>query len=73
MEHGHADAWTYPIGWLQDEARMIRQRIDGELARKLGLLSMLLQAIPNQSVNANYTQRTAKKLQQTLKELADGR
>lgn len=45
MAQGHPDAWDYPLAFMWNEARIARDRINGQTATEATLLFQTIQAV----------------------------
>lgn len=57
LDHGHPDAWRYPLGMLRDEEQLIRQRINQDTARRLRDTHTALCAVINQDAVRSLNER----------------
>lgn len=69
LDHGHPDAWSYPVGFLFEEAAVVRERLDGLLATQAGLMQMALCSVPNMSVKPTATKKAVARFNDLLKRL----
>jgi hypothetical protein len=72
LASGHPDAWNYSIGVVTAEAKLVSQRLDVQLAQKIGLQQMMISSVPNMSVKPAASNRLAKELVKTLKAMFNG-
>lgn len=57
---------------VSDEARIVANRMNLELASQISLIRMAVSTIPNQSVKPQSTSKAAKEFTAKLKEMVDG-
>lgn len=64
LASGHPDAWSYPLGMLQDEVRLIHQRQDRQTASSMNGMYMAVAALLDSSAVRTFNDR--------IKELTNG-
>lgn len=72
LDHGHPDAWRYPLWLVMEEAEIVDRRINIQTANHFSLLQKTLLSIPNENVKARFTETVAEELGGTLKDMIDG-
>lgn len=58
LNHGHPEAWSYPVGFLVAETQLVIERINHQEALRARLTSAAVSAAPN----GMLTGRSQKKL-----------
>jgi len=64
LASGHPDAWSYPLGMLQDEVGLIHQRQDRQTASSMNGMYMAVAALLDSSAVRTFNDR--------IKELTNG-
>ena len=69
LANGHPDAWSYPLGFLFQEAGIVVERLNTQAATDASLLQLAISSIPNMSVKPTATKKLAATFQKTVKAL----
>lgn len=72
LDHGHPQAFFYPVWLVSAEAELVAKRISAQMATQASLLQMAISTIPNMSVKHSATKASAKKFLDVLKGMFDG-
>jgi hypothetical protein len=73
LDHGHPQAFAYPVWMVFAEAEHVVRRINAHMATQASLLQMALSTIPNMSVKPTGTKSAAKTFADLLKGMWHGK
>ena len=69
LDHGHPDAWSYPVGQVFVEADFVVRRMNVRSANEALLAQMAVSTIPNQAVKITATKSISKLFHEQIKRL----
>jgi hypothetical protein len=72
MAAGHPEARDYPLGLLFDEAELVSERKNHDMATIALLTDLAISKQPNQMVKHQSTAKTARRFNDLIKKLTGG-
>lgn len=72
LDHGHPDAWQYPLPMVFAEAKLVSRRLDVQTASHMSLLQLALFSQPSENVKPAATKKMGQKFADLLKGLFHG-
>lgn len=72
LDHGHPEAWSYPVGLVMQESELVVDRLNAAAGTNALLLQMAVSTVPNMSVKPEGTKSMLKQFGATIKTLLKG-
>jgi len=67
LDHGHPEAWSYPLGFLWLESTLVSDRVNALAAQQAQLMQLAVSTIPNMSVKSSGTKSMLELFRKTMK------
>jgi len=69
LDHGHPDAWIYPLPFLIAESKIVDTRMREHLASTSTMQQMALSTVPNMNVKPQATTSALKRFTKAIEDL----